>query len=208
MFMVTTIKDTVKILPRYFYKNRNEAIIDEINHKYSNKVLHNVGLCIELLDLIEVSDGIVLPCKDGSYTVKVTFKMIVFRPFIGETLIGKVSNSSEKGIKVSMGFFDDITIPASQLTPDTTFDKTQNVWIWNFNETDKLYIDKNEEIRFQVLTELFVDTGPMSKKKPFGQDPQESTKQLNESAESELVVPYSIIGTITQQGLGLTSWWE
>jgi len=44
-----------------------------------------------------------------------------------------------------------------------------------------------------VLTELFVDTGPMSKKKPFGQDPQESTKQLNESAESELVVPYSII---------------
>jgi len=36
--MVTTIKDTVKILPRYFYKNRNEAIIDEINHKYSNKV--------------------------------------------------------------------------------------------------------------------------------------------------------------------------
>jgi len=33
----------------------------------------------------------------------------------------------------------------------------------------------------------------MSKKKPFGQDPQESTKQLNESAESELVVPYSII---------------
>jgi len=25
--------------------------------------------------------------------------MIVFRPFIGETLIGKVSNSSEKGIK-------------------------------------------------------------------------------------------------------------
>jgi len=72
-------------------------------------------------------------------------------------------------------------------------DKTQNVWIWNFNETDKLYIDKNEEIRFQVLTELFVDTGPMSKKKPFGQDPQESTKQLNESAESELVVPYSII---------------
>jgi len=29
----------------------------------------------------------------------VTFKMIVFRPFIGETLIGKVSNSSEKGIK-------------------------------------------------------------------------------------------------------------
>lgn len=38
MFMVTTIKDTVKILPRYFYKNRNEAIIDEINHKYSNKV--------------------------------------------------------------------------------------------------------------------------------------------------------------------------
>lgn len=37
---------------------------------YTKKVLHNVGLCIELLDLVEVSEGVVLPCKDGGYTVK------------------------------------------------------------------------------------------------------------------------------------------
>jgi len=53
MFMVTTIKDTVKILPRYFYKNRNEAIIDEINHKYSNKVRESIILYnIELLNFL------------------------------------------------------------------------------------------------------------------------------------------------------------
>jgi DNA-directed RNA polymerase III subunit RPC8 len=40
----------------------------------------------------------------------VTFRLIVFRPFIGEVLSGKVLSQSPLGIRVSMGFFDDITI--------------------------------------------------------------------------------------------------
>jgi DNA-directed RNA polymerase III subunit RPC8 len=39
--------------------------------------------------------------------------MIVFRPFVGEVLTGKIAGSSTEGVRVSMGFFDDIIIPPS-----------------------------------------------------------------------------------------------
>lgn len=42
----------------------------------------------------------------------VFFRMVVFRPFIGEVLVGKIASSSPNGIRVTLQFFDDIVIPA------------------------------------------------------------------------------------------------
>jgi len=36
--------------------------------------------------------------------------MVVFRPFVGEYLTGQVQSCSESGIRVNMGFFDDVYI--------------------------------------------------------------------------------------------------
>jgi len=40
-----------------------------------------------------------------------TFRLVVFRPFVGEILIGWVSSCTEEGLNVKMEFFDDIFIP-------------------------------------------------------------------------------------------------
>jgi hypothetical protein len=70
----------------------------------------------------------------------VVFRMVVFRPFSGEVILGKVKSSDEDGIRrmfscgfysslltyphnlllVSVGFFDDIYIPLSYLPTPTT----------------------------------------------------------------------------------------
>jgi len=41
----------------------------------------------------------------------VTFRLIVFRPFKGEILTGRISSSTPAGIKVRLDFFEDILIP-------------------------------------------------------------------------------------------------
>ena len=50
-------QDTIPVLPANFGPPRHQAITDEINKKYANKVLHDVGLCICMFDLVEVGEG-------------------------------------------------------------------------------------------------------------------------------------------------------
>ena len=45
------------------------------------------------------------------FTRKVEFRLVVFRPFKGEVITGKISSSSEGGIRVALDFFDDVQVP-------------------------------------------------------------------------------------------------
>jgi SHS2 domain found in N terminus of Rpb7p/Rpc25p/MJ0397 len=43
--------------PAQFGIPTEQALISEINKKYANRVLHDVGLCICVFDLVEVGEG-------------------------------------------------------------------------------------------------------------------------------------------------------
>ncbi|EQK99429.1 RNA polymerase III, subunit Rpc25 [Ophiocordyceps sinensis CO18] len=49
MFILTKISDLVQIAPEDFAKHSIVAIEDNINAKYSNKVIQKIGLCICLI---------------------------------------------------------------------------------------------------------------------------------------------------------------
>ncbi|KAI9102688.1 hypothetical protein DFS34DRAFT_565204, partial [Phlyctochytrium arcticum] len=138
MFVLSLIKDNVRTAPAEFGRPRGEALTNELNRKYANKILHDVGFCIRVWDIIEATDEVVHMVQDGSSQTKVTFRMVVFRPFKGEILTGKVlSNHATEGLKgmcspylvtmccwltfciVSMEFFSDITIPPAFLQAGT-----------------------------------------------------------------------------------------
>ncbi|KAI9009546.1 RNA polymerase III subunit Rpc25-domain-containing protein [Gaertneriomyces semiglobifer] len=194
MFILSKLKDNVRVYPSDFYKPRIDAVTDELNKKYANKVLHNVGLCIRVWDILEVSDPIVHIVQDGSYQSTVTFRLVVFRPFKGEVLLGKIlSNDPVTGVKVSVGFFDDIIIPPVFLQANSVFNEEEKVWVWQYDESAALYMDNEEPIRFRVESEQFVDVGPVRVV-----DGQQETRKP----------PFSIYASIAEAGLGCTSWWD
>ena len=78
------------------------------------KVIPETGLCITLYDIISIGDCYVYP-GDGSSWSKVNFRVVVFRPFVGEILEGKIKNSNSEGIQLTLDFFDDVYIPAHYL---------------------------------------------------------------------------------------------
>jgi len=51
------MQDTVAIHPQNFGAPVDEALIAELNKKYANRVLHDVGLCICVFDLTEAGEG-------------------------------------------------------------------------------------------------------------------------------------------------------
>jgi DNA-directed RNA polymerase III subunit RPC8 len=118
MFILTTLSDLVQIPPHEFYRKDREEIEDLINEKYSNKVVQNIGLCIALYDLLSASDGLISH-GTGNVNVNVTFRMIIFRPFKGEIILGRIDRQDITGISVSTEFFDDLHVPAEMLFPNS-----------------------------------------------------------------------------------------
>lgn len=57
LLTLTHQQDTVAIHPSHFGVPPEQALISEINKKYANRVLHDVGLCICVFDLVEAGEG-------------------------------------------------------------------------------------------------------------------------------------------------------
>ena len=68
------------------------------------QVVFNVGLCIALFDLISVGDEYIFPSDGGSH-IQVEFRLMVFRPFVGEVLTGKIRSCNQHGIMGSFRCF-------------------------------------------------------------------------------------------------------
>ncbi|KAJ1794764.1 DNA-directed RNA polymerase III complex subunit Rpc25 [Coemansia sp. RSA 2399] len=195
MFVLVALQDTLKIIPSEFTKTRQDALKDEINSKYSNRVLHDIGLCMVVHDILEIDEGFVQH-SEGWIWVKVKFRVIVFRPFMEEILVGHIRSASPAGIQVSMGFFDDIKVPADQMPLGSEFNATEGVWVWRY-EGNELFLDLDEPVRFRVLRSVFLDVSP----------PRPKVGDVDSVPVSH-PPPYSLVCSINGDGLGLLSWWE
>nr|KAF6374984.1 RNA polymerase III subunit H [Pipistrellus kuhlii] len=59
-------------------------------------------------------------------------------------------------------------------------------------------MDTGEEIRFRVVDESFVDTSPTG---------PSAAEAASASEEPRKEAPYTLVGSISEPGLGLLSWW-
>ncbi|KAJ2913672.1 hypothetical protein MD484_g6738, partial [Candolleomyces efflorescens] len=219
MFQLAIIKDTIPIHPQHFGLAPSDAITGELNKKYANRVLHEVGLCVCVFDLADVGEGRVR-YGDGFLWYKVTFRMVVFRPFVSEVVVAKVKSSDEDGIRLSMGFFDDMYIPAIYLPQPCAFDPNERAHFWlpdspltstsdllDTPTSERMYIDTNEVVRVRVEQDEFYDDEPGPAKVVEGviQDPAGG---VDKGLAGNKRPPYSVVCSIAEQGLGPVVWWN
>ncbi|KAI2498110.1 RNA polymerase III subunit Rpc25 [Fragilaria crotonensis] len=136
MFVLATIADTVRIPPTMLAQPTLISVHSEMDKKYPNRVVMDVGLVIGRYgDALQVGDG-VCAAGDGGAHHEIIVRLIVFRPFVDEVCLGTISKSSAEGLHVSMGFFDDIFIPAYWMLRPSRFEKESGLWIWTPNYED------------------------------------------------------------------------
>jgi len=154
MFIISAICDSVRVPPSAFALPPSVAINSEIDEKYPNKVLYDNGLVISRWgDPIEIGDGICV--SDGGAHYEVVFRLLVFRPFVDEVIVGKIAHSSEEGIRVSLGFFNDILIPSYWMLRPSHFDPKTRLWVWtpDYGEEDVASDDNDEQEKINVKQE-------------------------------------------------------
>lgn len=195
MFVLVSFKDIIKIEARHLGQPIEEILGDELNKQLANKVVLNVGLVICLHDIIDIGESYIYP-GDGAIHTRCSFRMIVFKPQIGEIICGTLKSGSKEGLNISLGFFDSISIPPQQFNEPSHFNEIDQSWTWNYEdegETHVLLLEIGEQIRFRVHSEEFVDVSPHG--------------PANVEIEKK-EVPYKIIGSISESGLGLVKWWN
>ncbi|PHH62383.1 hypothetical protein CDD81_7179 [Ophiocordyceps australis] len=191
MFILTKLSDLVQIQPKDFSKHSIVAIEDNINAKYANKVIQKIGLCISLYDLLWSSEGLI-GHGNGLVNVNVEFRLIVFRPFKGEVMFGRISSSTPTGINIKTDFFDDIVVPYDELPEGAEYSHNDQLWIWNMEDT-RLFFDLHEIVRFQVIDEEWHDQTPTGP---------------SQADDSPAKTPYRIKATMAGDGLGPCLWWD
>lgn len=213
-------------------KDAAEAVKDQINVKYANKVcvqfsyqiLQDVGLCICVHDLLDISEGRVR-WGDGCLYYTVLFRLVVFRPFTSEVLVGRIASSTSESIRISMGFFDDIYIPPHLIPSPSAFDYQEQAWFWLLEPSseahitdpllstpeERMYLDVGEPVRFTVESDTFFDLepGPAVGEGKLGETPQGVGNIPGDSGAKGATnyTAYRITASILGQGLGLVSWW-
>ena len=118
--------------------------------KYTNKILHDIGLCVCLFDFQKFGEPFLYP-SEGSTIILVKFRLVLFRPFIGEIITGKIISSGRDGVRVSLNFFDDILIPVANFQQPTVYNPSTELWSWKY-EGNELCMEIGEKVR--IVTSL------------------------------------------------------
>ncbi|WCJ22132.1 DNA-directed RNA polymerase III subunit RPC8 [Euphorbia peplus] len=190
MFYLSLLEHTLRVPPSLLSLPLQDAIKKELQHIFLDKVISNLGLCISVYDIRRIDGGFIFP-GDGASTYTVEFRLVMFRPFVGEIIVAKLKESNKDGLRLSLGFFDDIYIPAHRLLQPSEFlpakDEYQGTWAWCYEGTQKYFIDGVDEIKFQVDNIKYSPVPLEQPEKPFA--------------------PMVITGVLDAECLGPVSWW-
>eukprot|EP01083_Nonionella_stella_P037684 102718_1 len=195
MFKEIVIRDVLVIEPRDFSDKHNDAILEALNFKYVNRVLQPHGLCVAVRRVVSIGTADIMPGV-GAESVRVQCRLVMFQARVGQVLSGKVDYADASGLLVSLDFFKDIFIPAEELPKQSVFDKQEKVWIWKYQNSQELFLDPEEPIRFRVQR---IEYGPKDQ-------PEEFPKN---ALLSQLQPTMRIRATIKDgDGLGMLAWWQ
>ena len=69
------------------------------------QVMLDIGLVVAVRALTHVEDAVIYPL-DGAAHHRVACELVVFRPCLGELLVGTIVGASADGLRISLGFFE------------------------------------------------------------------------------------------------------
>lgn len=91
MFFLTALEDELRVLPQDLAKTPQAAVTEVIEQRYLDKALPDLGLAVTVYDIQSIEGGFIYP-NDGAAYFKVQFRLVIFRPFPGEIIQGKLKS--------------------------------------------------------------------------------------------------------------------
>jgi len=203
MFQLTTIRDTIRLHPAHLIDQyMRDHIRVYIHKKYCNRIIRSIGLAVAVFCIDKIGEAF-LPPGDGGAHIKTTFQMLMWRPQVGELIVGKVYACDATGILVTVGFFANIFVPQSQFNENMFFDPTRSVWVWKYDHTD-LLMNYDQRIRVKITAVHFATTSAPAGVSSADESSSLDSDPIDPTLRSQ---PMLVMATVAGDGLGMVSWW-
>jgi DNA-directed RNA polymerase subunit E' len=102
MFYAVKLKDFIRVPPRDFDKELDNAVIAQVKHKFSGYVSKELGYVIDVIKLDAVEEGVIIP-GDGAAFYRAGFELLCYMPDNQEVMLGKVKDITDFGAFLSVG---------------------------------------------------------------------------------------------------------
>ena len=123
MFYELEIKGHIRIDPKFFGDNLDEALLKSLNEKFSNYISKEIGIVIAIKEIINIGDGIIIS-GDGAAYYDTTFKIFTFKPELQEVVLGRISDITDFGAFIEMGPIDGMIHVSQTMDDFVTFSKS------------------------------------------------------------------------------------
>ncbi len=102
MFYKTLISDYIRVPPKQFEKDVEQAITDQIKKEYEGYISNDLGIVVDVAGIDNVGEGIIVP-GDGAPFYDTTFTLLTFKPEMQEVINGKIKDITDFGAFITMG---------------------------------------------------------------------------------------------------------
>jgi DNA-directed RNA polymerase subunit E' len=102
MFYRTQLKDHIRVAPKFFDLDVNDAVIKSVKQKYNGYIDPEIGIVIDVLSVDDVKEGVIIP-GDGASYYETEFEVITFKPEMQEVVPGKIKDIADFGAFITLG---------------------------------------------------------------------------------------------------------
>jgi DNA-directed RNA polymerase subunit E' len=126
MFYIFEIEDYVRVEPSLFNLPTDDAISKQLNEKYKEFVNKDIGAVITVLEVLDVSEGVIIP-GDGAAYYKSTFKILTFKPELQELVLGEITEITNFGAFINIGPMEGMIHISQTMDDFVSFSKTNTL---------------------------------------------------------------------------------
>ena len=123
MFYLVEVEDYVRVEPKLFGLKTADAVKEQLQETYANFQDKELGTVVDVLDVLEVTDGIIIP-GDGAAYYKSSFKLVVFKPELQEIVYGTIEEITNFGAFIDMSVIKGMIHISQTMDDYVSFSKT------------------------------------------------------------------------------------
>lgn len=102
MFYKITLKDIVRVPPKFFGEDIEASILSQVKEKYTGFTSSEAGIVIDVVKINDYGEGILIP-GDGASFYEVEFQVIALKLTLQESIIGKIRDIADFGAFITLG---------------------------------------------------------------------------------------------------------
>ncbi len=123
MFYEMEVRSHIRVPPKEFANNTEEAILRSLNQEFENFVSKDLGVVIGVTEVLNIGEGIIIP-GDGAAYYDTSFKVITYKPELNEIVLGKITEISDFGAFLTIGPIDGMIHISQTMDDFVSFSKT------------------------------------------------------------------------------------